>query len=79
MGIVDPYFRVIVALGVLGVILRDIMELGIPNFGNAIGRKEDYQRTGTIPVYQMPDQDTPHATYGEAQEIKIRFNGRNKS
>lgn len=72
--IVNPYFQFTVALGVLGVILMDLMALGLPSFSGH--KEEEYPKTGKIDVSLLPDQDTPHATYGEPQKISINFKGK---
>lgn len=67
-GIVMPYFNTIIALGVLGVILMDILKLGLPNFGG-----DGYTTSGDVPVSQLPDQpDRNKVTYGQVMNIKIK-------
>jgi len=68
--IVMPYFNTIIALGVLGVILSDILQLSIPKVGDS--DSGGYTKTGSVPVYGLPDQKTQQqVTYGAPQNVKI--------
>lgn len=46
--IVMPYFEVIVGLGVLGVILFDVLALGIPDFSANSSPEPDYRVSGVV-------------------------------
>jgi len=76
--IVMPYFNTIIALGVLGVILADILQIGIPSVGRG-SEYGDYQRSGEIPVVGLPDQRTENrVTYSQTQPVKIKDNTRRR-
>jgi hypothetical protein len=79
--IVMPFFDTIIALGVFGVILFDLLKLGLPDV-SVLGDhsiRGGYKKKGSVPVSQLPDQKPSNAaTYGEAQNIKIRRNLRNQ-
>ena len=73
--ITQPFFELIVGLGVLGVILYDLLNIGIPAFGGGAS----YPQSGRIPVSQLPDQPVERrVTYGQANNVSIRDNTRRK-
>jgi len=56
--IVEPYFQMMVALAVWSMILYDILELGLPNFGGVFNSRgeelaEEYTTSGNVRVKQM--------------------------
>lgn len=67
-----PYFEAVIALGVLGVILTDLVGLGVPNL-SAVGGGVGAPMSGTIPVRQENDRNQG-TTYGQAHRVPIKNN-----
>jgi len=67
--IVTPFFDTIIALGVLGVILFDVISLGLPDFSAASG---GYRGSGNVPVSQLPETPDRNKNSYEAQRIRIK-------
>ena len=70
--IINPYIQVIVSLGVLGVILFDLMQLGVPHFYGSDTGNARVVRNGEVPVTQLPESTDSRKGQYEAQSVVIR-------
>lgn len=75
--IIMPYINMIVGLAVLGVILSDLLAIGIPAFRGSSSDEISYTKRGTVSISQLPDQPSYNkVTYGDAQPVRINLKHR---